>query len=145
MTHGDPQRKGRHGDEGLAIGRQGLEPIASFLSECGDKPFFVWYAPIMPHTPHNPPQRLLAKYQRDDRSIERARYYAMCEWFDETCGELLAVLDDRGLSENTLVVYIADNGWIQRTRDTTVPGDWNQSFAPRSKSGTFIGRGPCRR
>jgi uncharacterized sulfatase len=57
----------------------------------------------------------------------------MCVWFDETCGELLAMLDDRGLRDNTLVVYVADNGWIQRTVDTIVPGDWDQSFAPRSK------------
>jgi uncharacterized sulfatase len=138
MTHGDPRRGGRHGDAGLTIGRQGLEPIRKFLDalleeDRGDRPFFIWYAPFLPHTPHNPPERLFAKYQREGRPIELARYYAMCEWFDETCGELLAMLDDRGLSENTLVVYVADNGWIQRTGDTTVPGDWNQSFAPRSK------------
>src|SRR5688572_19703136 len=43
MTHGDPSRTGRHGDEGLKIGRQGLTPIEGFLSERGEKPFFIWY------------------------------------------------------------------------------------------------------
>jgi uncharacterized sulfatase len=37
----------------------------------------------------------------------------MVEWFDETCGELLGYLDKQGLAENTIVVYVADNGWIQ--------------------------------
>ena len=125
MTHGDPKRGGRHGDLGLKISRTGHEPIEDFLDECGDKPFFIWHAPFLPHTPHNPPQRLLAKYQKDGRSIHVARYYAMCDWFDETCGELLEILDKRGLSENTLVVYVTDNGWIQQENAGR--------YAPRSK------------
>jgi len=27
------------------------------------KPFFVWYAPLMPHDPHTPPERILKKYR----------------------------------------------------------------------------------
>lgn len=134
MTHGDPQRGGRHGDEGLSIGRSGLEPIRRFLDrQRGNRPFFIWYAPFLPHTPHNPPERLLSKYRREDRPLELARYYAMCEWFDETCKEVLSLLDERGLRENTLVAYVADNGWTQRTPHTQVPDAWNQRFAPRSK------------
>src|SRR3546814_1175863 len=30
MTHGDPARGGRHGDEGLKIGREGLKPVFDF-------------------------------------------------------------------------------------------------------------------
>ncbi|MCA9270978.1 MAG: sulfatase-like hydrolase/transferase, partial [Planctomycetales bacterium] len=62
MTHGDPKRGGRHGDLGLKIGREGLAPIGKFLDDCGDNPFFIWYAPFLPHSPHNPPARLLEKY-----------------------------------------------------------------------------------
>lgn len=119
MSHGDPKRGGRHGDLGLKIGREGLKPIYDFLAGTGGKPFFLWYAPIMPHTPHNPPERLLAKYRRDDVPPSIAKYRAMVEWFDETCGELLTHLDEKGLAENTVVVYVADNGWIQ---DPAGPG-----------------------
>ena len=70
MTRGFPQPGGRHGDDGLDIGRQGMEPIAQFMDAAieQDHPFFVWYAPFLPHTPHNPPRRILDKYQRDGRS-----------------------------------------------------------------------------
>ena len=51
MTHGDPKRGGRHGDEGLKIGREGLQPIFDLIDDDGDKPFFVWYAPFLPHKP----------------------------------------------------------------------------------------------
>jgi len=117
MTHGDPKRGGRHGDAGLKIGRTGMKPVFDFMDKAvvGDKPFFLWYAPFLPHSPHNPPKRLLDKYTAPGRSKFIARYWAMCEWFDETCGQLLGYLDKKHLAANTLVAYVCDNGWIQKT------------------------------
>lgn len=141
MTRGFPERGGRHGDDGLAIGREGMTPVFEFVDQAvsDDKPFFLWYAPFLPHTPHNPPERILKKYQRDDRPIELAKYYAMCEWFDETCGQLIDHLDAKKVRDNTLIVYVTDNGWIQKTPDTEVPEGWNQSFAPKSKQSPYDG------
>jgi arylsulfatase A-like enzyme len=137
MTHGDVKRGGRHGDEGLKVGRKGMKPVLDFVDAAGDKPFFVWYAPFLPHTPHTPPERLLKKYQAPDRPFKLARYYAMCEWFDETCGTLLGHLDKRGLAENTMVMFIVDNGWVQRTDDANTPDGWRQNYMPRSKLSPF--------
>lgn len=133
MTHGDPSRGGRHGDEGLTIGRQGLEPIFEFIDSAREqeKPFYVWYAPFLPHSPHNPPERLLSKYTAKTDSIHIARYWAMCEWFDETVGDLLKHLDDKELRENTIVIYCCDNGWIQ---DPNGPG-----YAEKSKRSPYDG------
>ncbi len=133
MTRGFPQRGGRHGDDGLKIGREGMEPIERFLDLAVQekKPFFMWYAPFLPHTPHTPPARLLRKYQTADRPITIAKYYAMCDWFDETCGQLLGMIDDKGLRENTLVVYVTDNGWIQNPE--------KNGYAPRSKQTPYEG------
>ncbi|MEX2288495.1 MAG: sulfatase-like hydrolase/transferase, partial [Planctomycetaceae bacterium] len=139
MTHGDPKRGGRHGDEGLRIGREGMQPVLDFIDSCGEKPFFVWYAPMMPHAPHKPPPRLLQNYLAEDRPPALSRYYAMCEWFDETCGQLLNHLDEKGLAEDTLVVFATDNGWIQRTPDTVVEKGWRFDFAPRSKRSPYEG------
>lgn len=115
MTHGDPARGARHGDKGLAISRQGIAPIRRFLDRAAaeKKPFFIWHAPFLPHTPHNPPQALFDKYLEKVDSRFVARYFAMVEWFDQTCGELFDELDQRDLTDNTLVLYVTDNGWIQ--------------------------------
>ena len=134
MTHGDVTRRGRHGDLGLVIGREGLDPIFEFIDstrgiDTGEsppgisgneaaessagRPFFLWYAPFLPHTPHNPPERLLEKYTEPGRATAVAEYYAMVEWFDETVGQLCDYLDANGLSENTVVLYVSDNGWLQ--------------------------------
>ena len=116
MTHGDPKRGGRHGDVGLKIGRNGMAPIFDFINEAGDKPFFIWYAPFLPHTPHNPPKRLFDKYAAKVDSPHVARYYAMVEWFDETVGELVNHIDQKGLGKDTIFIYVTDNGWIQNPK-----------------------------
>ena len=133
MTRGFPKPGGRHGDDGLRIGRNGIEPIKSFVDKAvaDSKPFFLWYAPFLPHTPHNPPARLFEKYNKDGRSPSVARYYAMCEWFDETCGELLNHIDKKRIRKNTLVVYVTDNGWIQNPK--------GRGYAPRSKQTPYEG------
>lgn len=128
MTRGFPNPGGRHGDDGLKIGREGMAPVFDFIDHATaeKKPFFLWYAPFMPHTPHTPPDRLFQKYKaKGIESDHVARYYAMVEWFDETCGQLMDRIEQKGLTQNTLFVYVADNGWIQSPNS---PG-----YAPRSK------------
>ena len=116
MTRGFPNPGCRGGDDGWKIGREGMKPVEQFVDMAIErrKPFFLWYAPMMPHVPHTPPKRLLAKYADAGLNRHIAGYYAMCEWFDETCGQLLGYLDKKGVRDNTLVVYVADNGWVQR-------------------------------
>ncbi|MEX2565167.1 MAG: sulfatase [Cyclobacteriaceae bacterium] len=120
MTHGDPSKGGRHGDEGLKIGREGMEPIFDFMDHAigEDKPFFIWYAPFLPHSPHNPPDSLLQKYLPKAPTKPIAAYWAMCEWLDITVGQLLDRVEEKGLTDNTMVVFVTDNGWIQ---DPEVP------------------------
>lgn len=133
MTHGDLQKGGRHGDVGLEIGRKSMAPVFDFIDRevAASKPFFVWYAPMMPHQPHTPPDRLLDKYRDKTPSLHVAKYWAMVEWFDETCGALLKHLDDKGVADDTLVVFLADNGWIQKP---DAPG-----YDARSKQSPYDG------
>lgn len=132
FTHG-MTRGERHGDEGLGIGRKTMQPICDFVAEArrAKRPFFVWYAPMMPHQPHDPPQRLLEKYVPLAPTPPIARYWAMIEWFDETVGALLRYLDDEGLTQNTVVIYLSDNGWI------TDPQTGN--YASKSKQSPYDG------
>ena len=132
FTHGMTMGS-RHGDKGLGIGRKTMQPVKDFIEDAQTqgKPFMVWYAPMLPHDPHTPPERLLEKYRTKTPSLHVARYWAMVEWFDETCGELLQYLDERKLSENTIVVYTSDNGWIQ---DPEKP-----RYAAKSKQSPYDG------
>jgi len=113
FTAGMTNQEGRHGGDGLDIGRKTMQPMFDFIkgAQAAQKPFFIWYAPMLPHTPHNPPQAYLAHYQGRGLSANAEKYYAMVEWFDHTCGELDGFLKQQGLAENTVIIYLADNGW----------------------------------
>ena len=132
FTHGMTKGQ-RHGDEGLDIGRKTMQPVYDFIDEshaAGD-PFLVWYAPMMPHDPHTPPERLFNKYKDVAPSEHVARYWAMIEWFDETVGGILDHLDEKKLADDTIVMYVADNGWIQ---NVDMP-----RYAPKSKQSQYDG------
>ena len=79
----------------------------------------MWYAPFLPHSPHNPPDSLLQKYLPKAPTEFVAKYWAMCEWFDITCGQLMDYIEDKGETENTLFVYVCDNGWVQNETNAT--------------------------
>ena len=133
MTHGDRTRGGRHGDNGLTIGRDGLQPITQFIESARNEsaPFFVFYAPFLPHTPHTPPDRLLDHYRALTPHLPVAKYWAMCEWFDESVGQLLDDLDSKQLDKDTIVVFVTDNGWINQEQ--------RSAYAPRSKRSQYDG------
>lgn len=133
MTHGDHARGARHGDVGLEVGRKGMQPVEDYVKKArsAGKPYFLWYAPMLPHTPHNPPERLLSKYKTLAPTEPIAKYWAMCEWFDETIGQLRAIVKEHGRPDNTLIVYVTDNGWINLPNES--------AYAPRSKRSQYEG------
>jgi arylsulfatase A-like enzyme len=128
MTQG-----GRHGDDGLAIGRKTMQPVYDFVGRCREqrKPFLVWYAPMLPHDPHDPGKELVDHYAGHTDSIHVAKYWGNVERFDRSVGDLLEYLDREGLAKDTLVVYVTDNGWITNPEQGR--------FAPKSKLSPYDG------
>ena len=55
----------------------------------------------------------------------------MCDWFDETCGQLVGYLEKKKVRNDTLIVYVTDNGWIQNPN--------RNGYAPRSKQTPYEG------
>jgi arylsulfatase A-like enzyme len=106
----------RAGGSGLAIGRSTMQPLWDFLEQAGDERFFVWFAPSLPHTPHDPPREFLDRYADADLSGAARAYYANITRFDAIVGELIERLEAMGLRDDTLLVYLSDNGWDQAPR-----------------------------
>jgi arylsulfatase A-like enzyme len=86
-----------------------------------DKPFFTYIATNAPHSPfHDVPETLYRKYKSKDLSSVLlgndedadtvARVYAMVENIDQNVGKLLAHLDMRQAADNTIVIFMVDNG-----------------------------------
>ena len=85
------------------------------------KPFFLYLPTNAPHGPyHDVPDDLYQKYKRRDLSpilqgrtndADRvARICAMIENVDENVGRLREKLDEAGVTENTIVMFMVDNG-----------------------------------
>jgi len=98
-------------DEGYVTDMIGRES-ARFIEESPDgKPFFLYTAFTAPHLP------LQAKKEDIDRyawiADEKERIYAaMVDSMDQAVGQILKALDDRGITENTFVLFLSDNGAI---------------------------------
>lgn len=121
MTEGwQPDERGRPGwfrqlmgGSGLSLARQSLQPVFDFIDRNAERPFFLWYAPTLPHTPLNPPFTHYKFYAGTSLSASAKEYYGNCTWFDAGVGSLLDYLHEKGLRQRTIMIYVNDNGWEQ--------------------------------
>lgn len=76
----------------------------------GRKPFFLFMAYMSPHSPWVAPEAYVEKYRGKGCSDHFALLNGMIDHLDFQIGRLLTGLDDAGLAEDTLVVFMSDNG-----------------------------------
>ncbi len=81
----------------------------AFIEESGDQPFFCYLATYSPYTPLVAPERNIAPY-RDAVDEETATYLGEVDNIDENLGRLLEFLHEKKLEENTIMVFMNDNG-----------------------------------
>ncbi|MFL3007365.1 MAG: sulfatase [Candidatus Neomarinimicrobiota bacterium] len=101
------------GGEGTDIGRVTNQPVYDFIEKNQSNPFFIWYAPQLPHYPFDAPNKYRGIYKNKGYSKSAVEYYANCTWFDDSVGELISHLKNKDLFDNTLFIYVNDNGWEQ--------------------------------
>ena len=73
-------------------------------------PFFCYVPYNTPHTPYILPEHLFQKYKQQGLSDKVAATYGMVESIDRNVGRLLELLERNEQLENTLVIFITDNG-----------------------------------
>jgi uncharacterized sulfatase len=103
-----------NGDYGLQIGRRTMKPIKDFILVCEERgtPWMVWYAPYLPHQPHDSPQRFYDLVEsRPGVKLNEIPYFASIAQFDDTVGELVEFVENYSKPENTIFVFVSDNGW----------------------------------
>jgi arylsulfatase A-like enzyme len=75
----------------------------------GERPLFLYVPFTAPHGPFKLPQGFRKGYE-DVQDEDLRDYYRMITHLDDAIGRVLAVLDEEGLREDTLVVFASDNG-----------------------------------
>ncbi len=94
----------------------------SFVEQNRQKPFFLYLPYNAPHVPHLVPDPFIAKYLKQGVPLAEARIYGMIESLDTNIGRLLGRVDDLGLRDNTLVLFMTDNGGVGRYNKTGLRG-----------------------
>ena len=74
------------------------------------RPFFVYVPTNAPHSPYLVPDTYREPYAAQGLSDRDARIYGMITNIDDNVGRLVAHLDSQGLTEDTLVIFMTDNG-----------------------------------
>ncbi len=81
-----------------------------FVEENRTKPFFLYLAPNAPHGPYRVPDEWSKPYREKVRWKSAAQFYGMVANIDHNVGLLRSKLSKLGLAENTIFIFMTDNG-----------------------------------
>ncbi|NNE91799.1 MAG: sulfatase-like hydrolase/transferase [Verrucomicrobiales bacterium] len=88
-----------------AITRESVD----FIDRNADKPFFLYVPYSAVHSPLQGADAYMEKFEHIE-DIQRRIFAAMLSNLDDSVGEILAKLREKGVEENTLIVFLSDNG-----------------------------------
>ena len=116
--------------------------ICDFIERNRNRPFFVYYPMVLVHDPFVPTPDTIANRPLDTANIppkdpaERKRnFVAMVNYMDKLVGRIAAKVRSLGLSENTILMFTADNGTHRSLRSR-----WqNPDNLPSAKAVTIRG------
>ena len=73
-------------------------------------PFYLYFAHYATHTPIQRDHRFIDKYLKAGMDEGQARYASMVEGVDKSLGDLLDYLESRGVADDTIIIFMTDNG-----------------------------------
>ncbi len=74
------------------------------------QPFYLYLASYATHTPIQPDERFAQKYRDAGMDEGQAAYASLVEGVDVSLGQVLDFLEEKGIAENTVVIFMTDNG-----------------------------------
>jgi arylsulfatase A-like enzyme len=93
-----------------------MDKTIDFLNSLQNEPFFLYYSPYAVHTPIHPVKELLPKYENKPEwnGQNNPKYATMVENLDTQIGRMIDNLTESGKIENTLILFISDNGGLYK-------------------------------
>jgi arylsulfatase A-like enzyme len=96
-------------EEGYVTQLLGKDAVARIIEHDAKTPLFLYLAFTAPHAPYQAPKTYLNKY-KDIADPTRRAYAAMISCMDDEIGKVLAALEKKKMRDNTLIVFMSDNG-----------------------------------
>ncbi len=108
----DWQRNGKSArEEGYSTSLIGNEAVRLILGRDPERPFLLYVPFNAPHLPLQAPPEYIDKYAHIEKPSRRM-FAAMVDCMDAAIGRILGAIDSEGLSRDTLVVFLNDNGGL---------------------------------
>ncbi len=96
-------------EEGYVTQLLGKDAVARIMEHDPKTPLFLYLAFTAPHAPYQAPKAYLDKF-KDIADPTRRAYAAMISSMDDEIGKVVAALEKKKMRENTLIVFMSDNG-----------------------------------
>ena len=93
-----------------------------FMRSNQDRPFFLYLPFNAPHSPFLVGDSRIEKYLKKGLPLREARIYGMITAIDENVGRLLKTLDNLSLRQNTVFIFMSDNGGVSRAFNAGLRG-----------------------
>jgi arylsulfatase A-like enzyme len=93
-----------------ALTLEALDAIES--AEDKEQPFFLYMSHYAVHSPINADDRFVQHYYDLGMDTIEARYAALVEGMDKSLGDIMDFVDEKGIAENTVILFMSDNGGV---------------------------------
>lgn len=91
-----------------------------------NKPFYLYMSHYAVHVPLHADPRFDQKYRNMGLPESEAKYASMLEGMDKSLGDLMDYLDEKGLTDNSIIVFMSDNGGLSLSARAGVPHTHNR-------------------
>ncbi len=95
------------------ITTEALKALKKPISE--KKPFFLHLSHYAIHIPLDADKRFMDRYLKAGLDSTEAKYASLIEGMDKSLGDVLQFLDDQKLADNTVIIFMSDNGGLSTT------------------------------
>ncbi len=89
-------------------------------------PFFLYMSHYAIHIPIMEDSRFYEKYLNDTLPLVESKYASMIESMDKSLGDLMKYLDEKNLAENTIILFMSDNGGLSAAARGGIPHSHNK-------------------
>ena len=113
LPWGVPGLEKYHGDSinlTEALTREAISALDKALTQ--KKPFYLYMAHYAVHAPLTADRRFYPKYKAMGLEEPEARYASMIEAMDKSLGDLMNYLDQKGIADQTIILFMSDNGGL---------------------------------
>jgi arylsulfatase A-like enzyme len=124
-------------EEGYVTELLGQDAVRIIDAHDPRKPLFLYLAFTAPHAPYQAPAKYLERFKGIADETRRA-YAAMIACLDDEIGAVFAALKEKGMWQNTIVIFHSDNGG---TRDRRMTGESTVASIPCDNGALRGGKG----